>query len=102
MLNLSAALFNEIGSLSVSALVFVFISSSKPMIAHLQLQRKRDYASFLLGPIRISFLVAPTLRGITISDALLSRDPFSGTAYYASLILFALLPRLLPIHHKIS
>ena len=44
--------------------------------------------------------VATTLRGLTIRDALLNRDPVSGTAYYASLAIFALLPRLLPIHHK--
>ena len=46
--------------------------------------------------------VATAFRGLTIRDALLNRDPISGTAYSASLILFALLPRLLPIHHKIS
>ena len=46
--------------------------------------------------------VATAFRGLTIRDALLNRDPISGTAYYASLILFPLLPRLLPIHRKIS
>lgn len=32
------------------------------------------------------------LRGLSVRDALLARDPVSGTAYYVSLALFALMP----------
>ena len=46
--------------------------------------------------------VATSFRGLTIHDALLNRDPVSGTAYYASLMFFALLPRILVIHFKVS
>ena len=52
--------------------------------------------------LSVELAVATALRGLTIRDALLNRDPVSGTTYYASLILFALLLRFLPIHHKIS
>ena len=33
-----------------------------------------------------------TLRGLSVRDALLARDPVSGTAYYVSLMIFALMP----------
>jgi len=32
------------------------------------------------------------LRGLSVRDALLARDPVSGTAYYVSLMIFALMP----------
>lgn len=32
------------------------------------------------------------LRGLSVRDALLARDPVSGTAYYLSLVVFALMP----------
>jgi hypothetical protein len=32
------------------------------------------------------------LRGLSVRDALLARDPVSGTAYYVSLVVFALMP----------
>lgn len=35
------------------------------------------------------------LRGISISEALLNRDPVSGTVYYAMLGVFAVMPWLL-------
>ena len=34
------------------------------------------------------------LRGMTVSDIVLNRDPASGTAYYVSLVLFAAMPWL--------
>lgn len=36
-----------------------------------------------------------TLRGLSIAQIILDRDPLAGTAYYVSLILFALMPWLL-------
>ncbi len=35
------------------------------------------------------------LRGITFSEYLATRDPISGTAYYISLVVFAIMPLLL-------
>jgi len=32
------------------------------------------------------------LRGLSVRDALLARDPVSGTAYYVSLMIFAVMP----------
>jgi hypothetical protein len=32
------------------------------------------------------------LRGLSVRDALLAKDPVSGTAYYISLVIFALMP----------
>ena len=32
------------------------------------------------------------LRGLSVRDALLARDPVSGSAYYVSLLIFALMP----------
>jgi len=32
------------------------------------------------------------LRGLTLSEYVASRDPISGTAYYASLVVFAVMP----------
>jgi len=35
------------------------------------------------------------LRGLSLTQIILNRDPVAGTAYYVSLILFALMPWLL-------
>ena len=35
---------------------------------------------------------ATALRGLSVRDALLARDPVSGTAYYISLLMFAAMP----------
>jgi hypothetical protein len=37
-------------------------------------------------------MLGATLRGLTPKDALLNREPVSGTAYYLSLWVFALMP----------
>ncbi len=41
------------------------------------------------------FIVGLTLRGLSPAQIILDRDPVSGTAYYGSLLLFALMPWLL-------
>lgn len=41
------------------------------------------------------FLVGLILRGLSPMEVLVNRDPVSGTAYYLSLILFAVMPWLL-------
>lgn len=41
------------------------------------------------------FVVGIALRGITPRDVLFVRDPVSGTAYYLSLLLFAVMPWLI-------
>jgi hypothetical protein len=40
------------------------------------------------------FTLVLTLRGLTIREYFASRDPVSGTAYYLSLLLFAVMPLL--------
>ena len=40
------------------------------------------------------FALVTRLRGISISEYLAARDPVSGTAYYVTLIVFALMPLL--------
>jgi len=40
------------------------------------------------------FALVTRLRGISISEYLATRDPVSGTAYYVTLIVFALMPLL--------
>jgi hypothetical protein len=42
----------------------------------------------------LEFTVVPWLQGIPLRDALAGRDPVSGAAYAASLLLFALMPLL--------
>lgn len=55
----------------------------------------------VIGLIALGLLLAAelgvgiVLRGGSPAEALLARDPVSGTAYYASLALFALMPWLL-------
>jgi len=41
------------------------------------------------------FALVLKLRGMSISDYLANRDPVSGTAYYAMLGVFALMPAIL-------
>jgi len=36
--------------------------------------------------------LAMALRGLSMRDALLARDPLSGTAYYISVMMFAAMP----------
>lgn len=38
------------------------------------------------------FTVVLWLRGLTLSEYFANRDPISGTAYYASLVVFAVMP----------
>ena len=81
------------------------------MLAAMFYAARQTNAKFLLPPtsrlaiglialtlmLTAELTVATTLRGLTIREAFFSRDPVSGGAYYASLILFALLPRILQI-----
>ena len=57
-----------------------------------------DRLGFGLLALGIAFAadlaVAVFLQGRSIRDALLDRDPVSGSAYYVLLIIFAILPRL--------
>ena len=52
----------------------------------------------LVGILALLFLLVAevalgvTLRGLSLKEALISRDPVSGTAYYLSLCVFALMP----------
>lgn len=46
----------------------------------------------LLLLLTAEFSLVLSLRGMTFQDYLASRDPVSGSAYYASLLVFALLP----------
>jgi len=52
--------------------------------------------AFLLGA---EFAVAVGLRGMSVSDVMMSRDPISGTAYFISLAAFALMPSLVSKPH---
>ena len=45
--------------------------------------------ALLLGA---ELVLAVTLRGLSLQEAILDRDPVSGTAYYVSLCVFALMP----------
>ena len=55
-------------------------------------------ARLLVGALALVFmlaaeaLLAGVLRGVSLREAFLERDPVSGTVYYASLGLFALMP----------
>ena len=40
------------------------------------------------------------LRGMSVVEVFLNRDPVSGTAYYAALLLFAVMPALLVWFHR--
>ena len=49
----------------------------------------------LLLMLALEFGLALTLRGVTAAQYLSTRDPVSGTAYYLSLVVFALFPLLI-------
>jgi hypothetical protein len=57
-------------------------------------------ARLVMGFSALAFMLAAefglvlALRGITIAQYFATRDPVSGTVYYLSLLLFAVLPRL--------
>ncbi|MBH0194693.1 MAG: hypothetical protein HP494_03640 [Nitrospira sp.] len=57
-------------------------------------------ARLAIGGIALGLMLAGELavgiglRGLTAADVILNRDPISGMAYYASLILFAAMPWL--------
>jgi hypothetical protein len=58
-------------------------------------------ARFVTGFIALGFLFGAELvlgvglRGVLPKEALINRDPVSGTAYYAALCIFAITPGLL-------
>jgi hypothetical protein len=51
--------------------------------------------SALAITVMVETALAVALRGVSVRDAILNRDPVSGTAYYVVLTIFALLPWLL-------
>jgi hypothetical protein len=57
-------------------------------------------ARLAIGGIALGLMLAGELavgiglRGMTAADVMLNRDPVSGTAYYMSLLLFAVMPSL--------
>lgn len=59
---------------------------------------RTNVARLAIGGIALGLMLAGEmavgigLRGMTAADVILNRDPIAGMAYYASLILFAIMP----------
>ncbi|MDS3860170.1 hypothetical protein RIF25_05065 [Thermosynechococcaceae cyanobacterium BACA0444] len=77
----------------LSAQWIVKTTSSEP-------QENQKHSYFGIGIIALACLLAAevgvgiSLRGMTITQALLARDPISGTVYYLLLLVYALMPWL--------
>ena len=56
----------------------------------------------LLLLLAVEFGVVLTLRGLSITEYVASRDPLSGSAYVVSLLLFAVMPWLLSVRQSIK
>jgi hypothetical protein len=69
-------------------------------ITHRFPEPRTHAARLVIGGIALGLMLAGELavgiglRGMTATEVFLNRDPVSGTAYYASLILFAVMPWL--------
>lgn len=70
-------------------------------IVHHKMDDRRLSATLSVGFIALGILliadlvVGMWLRGMSATDVFLNRDPVSGAAYYASLLLFAVMPAIL-------
>jgi len=80
-------------------MVVVIIVSASWIVRRLALSRAPSHrlgmGCVALGLVLgAEFILVPWLRGISISEYLATRDPVSGTVYYATLVLFAIMPLL--------
>jgi len=86
--------------LEMPLMLFVTVVAAQWVIRH-KMKDHRLSATLSVGFIALGILliaelgVGMWLRGISATEVFLDRDPVSGTAYYVSLVLFAVMPAIL-------
>ncbi len=69
------------------------VTRERPPLSHMNALWAGVIALFLL--LGAEFTIVLELRGFSLSEYFATRDPISATAYYASLLVFMLLPWLI-------
>jgi hypothetical protein len=86
--------------LEMPLMLIVVVIAARWIVRH-RLEDRRTTSALSVGFIALGLMlvtelaVGVLLRGMSATEAFVNRDPISGTAYYASLLLFATMPALL-------
>ena len=87
----------------LTVIVFAARWLNRHLLADAQAQRRIAMGLLAMGLVLAADVaVGITLRGLSPSDVFVHRDPVSGTAYYLSLLFFAIMPWLLAYFWKNS
>lgn len=86
--------------LEMPLMLGVIVFSARWIVRHILDEHRRASALSIgfiaMGLVLIADLVVGmSLRGLSAAEVFLNRDPVSGTAYYMSLLLFAVMPAIL-------
>ena len=85
--------------LEMPLMLGVIIAAARWLVLH-RLDDGRLLSALSVGCIAMGFVlladlaVGMWLRGLSATEVFLNRDPVSGTAYYAALLLFAVMPTI--------
>lgn len=83
--------------LEMPLMLLVIVAASRWIVCHRFINGSRS-SSLAVGLIAVGMVlvadlaVGMWLRGMSATEVLLDRDPVSGAVYYASLLLFAVMP----------
>jgi hypothetical protein len=86
-------------------MLFAIVAAARWLVRH-TLPDNRTTHTLSIGLLALSLVltadlaVGMFLRGMSAREVFFRRDPVSGTAYYLSLVLFALMPTLLAIRRR--
>jgi hypothetical protein len=85
--------------LEMPLMLGIIIAAARWLVLH-RLDDGRLSSALSVGCIAMGFVlladlaVGMWLRGLSVTEALLNRDPVSGAAYYAALLFFAIMPTI--------
>jgi hypothetical protein len=87
--------------LEMPLMLIVVVIAARWVVRH-RLEDRWTSSALSVGFIALGLMLAAELavgvllRGMSATEVFLNRDPVSGTAYYAALLLFAVMPAILP------
>jgi hypothetical protein len=87
--------------LEMPLMLIVVVIAARWVVRH-RLEDRWTSSALSVGFIALGLMLAAELavgvllRGMSATEVFLNRDPVSGAAYYAALLLFAVMPAILP------
>ena len=87
--------------LEMPVMLIVIVTAAQWVIRHNRLGERRSAMALSVGFIAMGLVliadlaVGMLLRGMSVAEVFLHRDPVSGAAYYASLLLFSVMPAIM-------